>query len=127
MKESYVNFNEKRMYIFSELVRRYWNGDLSRISDLEELDMMRKSGEIQRPIVSRIEGPCEYCGGENCRCETFGKYESPLYLKQKTQNSGEEKGNKRGAGQGCIECGFCVSNCDFGALSGEVHRGNHKK
>ncbi len=161
MKESYMNFNEKRMHIFSELVRRYWSGNLKQVSDLEalaqeirtkygfeeeelpfirdhirlamglnptgnsrfeeELDMMRKSGEIHRPIVSRIEGPCEYCGNENCRCETFGKYESPLYLRQNAEKGGEERGeNEEGKDTDCIECGFCASSCDFGALAEKI-------
>jgi iron only hydrogenase large subunit-like protein len=145
MKDSFTNFNEKRMHIFSELVRRYWNGNLNQVTDLEELaqeirakynfsenevpfikdhirlamgldpsgsesfeeelDMIRKSSEINRPIVSRVEGPCEYCDGERCRCETLGKYESQLYL-----NSGKD----------CIECGFCAANCDFGALAEKI-------
>ncbi len=152
MKESYMNFNEKRMHIFSELVRRYWGGKLNRVSDLEELareirdqygfdetelpfikdhirlamgldpsgkdrfeeelEMMRNSKEIHRPIVSRIEGPCEYCGDQSCRCETLGKYESPLYLRQRGSNAGED--------DGCTQCGFCVSRCDFGALAEKI-------
>jgi len=160
MKESFVNFNEKRMYIFSELVKRYWNGNLNRIKDLEELaheirdkygfneedlpfiknhirlamgldvsknlffeselDMVKRSREIQRPIVSRIEGPCEYCGGENCRCDTLGKYESPLYLRQNYQTGTEEEGSGEEEDEDCIECGFCVPNCDFGALAEKI-------
>ena len=152
MKESYMNFNEKRMHIFSELVKRYWGGKLNRVSDLEELareirdqygfdetelpfikdhirlamgldpsgkdrfeeelEMMRNSKEIPRPIVSRIEGPCEYCGDQSCRCETLGKYESPLYLRQRGSNAGED--------DGCTQCGFCVSRCDFGALAEKI-------
>lgn len=148
MKEAYRNFNEKRMHIFSELVRRYWNGNLNQISDLEELareiqvkydfdeqelpfikdhirlamglnpngrerfdeelDMIRNSREINRPIVSRIEGPCEYCGDQSCRCEPLGKYESPLYHRQVSAESERED---------CIECGFCTDNCDFGVLA----------
>lgn len=152
MKESYQHFNEKRMHIFSELVRRYWNGNLNQISDLEELareiqikydfgeqelpfikdhirlamglnsngrvrfdeelDMIRNSREINRPIVSRIEGPCEYCGNQSCRCDTLGKYESSLYLRQDPAES-RSKNEK----EDCIECGFCTDYCDFGALA----------
>ncbi len=160
MKESFINFNEKRMHIFSELVKRYWNGNLKRTSDLEELaqeirekydfdetdlpfiknhirlamgldpsekdtfeselDMVKNSREIHSPIVSRIEGPCEYCGGENCRCDTMGKYESPLYLRKNTQLRTEEKECVQKEGENCIECGFCVPNCDFGALAEKI-------
>lgn len=34
MEDRYTNFNEKRMYVFSELVKRYWNGSLNSAADL---------------------------------------------------------------------------------------------
>jgi len=37
MDKKYINFDEKRMYIFSELVKRYWNGDLKTEDDLNKL------------------------------------------------------------------------------------------
>jgi iron only hydrogenase large subunit-like protein len=37
MKNKYKGFNQKRMYIFSELVKRYWNGELIDASDLNDL------------------------------------------------------------------------------------------
>ena len=37
MDDRYINFNEKRMYIFSELVKRYWNGSLKSADDLNSL------------------------------------------------------------------------------------------
>lgn len=37
MKDKYINFNEKRMFIFSELVKRYWNGSLKNATDLAVL------------------------------------------------------------------------------------------
>lgn len=156
MKESFVNFNEKRMHIFGELVRRYWNGKLNRISDLEELaieirknygfdekdlpfiknhirlamglnpsenepfetelDMIRNSREIQEPIVSRIEGPCEYCGDERCRCDSLGKYESPLYHRE-SQINGREGDPREEREEESIECGFYAPSCNFGALA----------
>ncbi len=142
MKEAYRNFNEKKMHIFGELVKRYWNGNLNEASDLEalarqiktkygfeeqelpfikdhirlamgldpngsqlfeeELDMIRKSREIHKPIVSRIGGPCEYCDSHHCKCDALGKYESPLYQKQGAAEDGSE------------------DNCDFGALAEKV-------
>lgn len=156
MKDAYQNFNEKKMHIFGELVKRYWNGNLNEVSDLEslarqiktkygfeehelpfimdhirlamgldpngnqrfeeEMDMIRKSREIHKPIVSRIEGPCEYCDSHQCRCDTLGKYESPLYHRQ----GADEDGSGESRGPDCIECGFCADNCDFGALAEKV-------
>lgn len=154
MKDVFTGFHEKRMYIFSELVRRYWNGNLDQIPDLdelvrdikekfgfddsevpfirdhirlamglspsgselfkEELDMMRGGGEIKKPIVSKVEGPCRFCGDQQCRCDTLGKYESPLYLRDSTMEDG---GDSR---EDCIGCGFCVDGCDFGALAEKI-------
>lgn len=151
MKGAYINFDEKRMYIFSELVRRYWNGNLNQTVDLEELvrgirekygfgenevpfikdhirlamglppngsgrfeeelDMMRSGKEIGKPIVSKVEGPCEFCGDRKCRCDTLGKYESPMYVRDRTANAGEPD---------CIGCGFCADSCDFGALAEKI-------
>lgn len=150
MKDAFINFSEKRMYIFSELVRRYWNGNLNQALDLEELareikekygfeenevpfikdhirlamglspngnnrfeeelDMMRGGREIKRPIVSKVEGPCEFCGNRQCRCDSL-KYESPVYLRD-----GEAKDEEAD----CIECGFCTDGCDFGALAEKI-------
>ena len=121
MNDAFINFDEKRMYIFSELVRRYWNGTLNQTVDLEELareisekygfaedevsfikdhirlamglspngnsrfeeelDMMRSGRKMEKPIVSKVEGPCAFCGKRQCRCDTLGKYESTLYLR----------------------------------------------
>lgn len=143
MKDAYKGFHEKRMHIFGELVRRYWNGNLTQVSDLEalarqiktkygfdereipfikdhiriamgldpngsdrfeeELDLIRKSREIQKPIVTKVEGPCDDCGSRQCRCDTLGKYESPLYLRED-----------------CVACGFCADRCDFGALAEKI-------
>jgi len=156
MKDSFRSFHEKRMHIFGELVKRFWNGNLDQVSDLEELareirdqygfsdgelpfikdhirlamglspsgserfgselDMIRSSCEIQKPIVSRIEGPCEYCGDRQCRCDTFGKYETPLYLRQ----GGDTEEDHTGENTDCIDCGFCTDRCDFGALAEKI-------
>lgn len=37
MKESFNHFQEKRMLIFGELVKRYWNGQLKNVDDLNQL------------------------------------------------------------------------------------------
>jgi len=46
MDKKYINFDEKRMYIFSELVKRYWNGELKTEGDLNKLvtDIKEKYG-----------------------------------------------------------------------------------
>jgi hypothetical protein len=37
MDDKYLDFNEKRMHIFNELVKRYWKGDLKSVDDLNDL------------------------------------------------------------------------------------------
>ena len=37
MEDKYINFVVKRMYIFNELVKRYWSGNLNTAADLNEL------------------------------------------------------------------------------------------
>lgn len=55
MEDRYINFNEKRMYIFSELVKRYWNGSLKSADDLSALadDIKRKYGfsDAETPFI----------------------------------------------------------------------------
>ncbi|QOX66010.1 iron hydrogenase [Anoxybacterium hadale] len=149
MEDRFIGFNEKRMHIFSELVRRYWNGSLNYISDLddlaaeikekygygeheipfikdhirlamgldpngkelfeEELQMLRRNRGVHKPLISRLEGPCAHCGDKKCRCDTTGKYESPLYHKEPEEERDE-----------CIECGFCAADCDFGAIAEKI-------
>jgi iron only hydrogenase large subunit-like protein len=151
VKNKYINFNEKRMHIFGELVKKYWNGNLNSASDLEvlsedikikydftdeempfikdhirmamglapngsrtfehELDLMRNGQMIKRPIVTQIEGPCQYCETQHCQCVSQSKYETQLYTR--TKHHEEEKGE-------CLECGYCIEKCDFGGIADKI-------
>lgn len=55
MIEKYTNFNEKRMYVFGELVKRYWKGDLNNIDDLSALteEIKKKYGfsDMEIPFI----------------------------------------------------------------------------
>ena len=42
LEEKYMDFTLKRMFIFNELVKRYWKGTLNTASDLEELAVFIK-------------------------------------------------------------------------------------
>lgn len=144
MNDKYLNFDEKRMTIFSELVKKYWNGDLKNVNDLDELaehikteygfddsdlsfirnhiriamgqdprgdeqfnnelDILKSSNRVLQPVVSKVEGPCEYCSNENCECCEIGKYETQVYKRLNET----------------ISCGYGAMNCDFGALADKI-------
>lgn len=139
------------MYIFGELVKRYWNGELRDVEDLDELahnikekymfkdedlsfvkdhiriamgldpkgkdpfkdelDLIRNFKKITHPVVAKVEGPCEYCGEENCEINDACKYEAHIYRR----NKGPIIENNK-----CLSCGQCVSSCDFGALADKI-------
>ncbi|NLK73158.1 MAG: iron hydrogenase [Clostridiales bacterium] len=148
MESRFQNFQEKRMYIFGELVKRYWSGELNDNSDLNllaqeikekfnfedkdmpfiqnhirmamgldpkekeefenELDFVKSSHEVGRPVIARIEGACEYCDKDDCCCDEACKYEADIYKRRDVSN---EK---------CLSCGACVDNCDFGAVADKI-------
>jgi len=151
MENRFSNFQEKRMKIFGELVKRYWNGKLQSNYDLDELardikdkfgfkdddmmfikdhiriamgldprgdprfhdelDIIRNSKQIGKPVIAKIQGPCEYCGHENCNCEDVCKYEAHIYKKSEGPVIVDNK---------CLNCGECVSACDFGAIADKI-------
>ncbi len=151
MELQFNNFQEKRMYIFNELVKRYWKGSLQSMEDLnvladdikkkygfsdkdipfikdhirismglnakgnqdfsDELDIVKSSKEISRPIVAKIEGPCEQCDEAQCKCIDASKYETKIYSKQKAPVIIDNK---------CASCGHCISTCDFGAIADKI-------
>ena len=148
MDKKYKDFAEKRMFIFNELVKRYWNGSLRTAEDLEdlalfvqdkygfrddempfiknhiriamgmdprveegfsdELEWLKRPGRVDLPVIAKIEGPCEYCDKTDCTCP---KYESGLYRRTKEAVIENNK---------CLNCGECVTSCDFGALADKI-------
>lgn len=148
MEEKYMDFTVKRLFIFNELVKRYWKGNLNTAADLEELaifirdkygfrddempfinnhiriamgmdprgeekfsdeiDWLKQSGRVVLPVIAKIDGPCEYCDKKDCSCP---KYETEIY--RRTREAIIEN-NK------CLNCGECVTSCDFGALADKI-------
>ena len=154
MEEKYIGFYEKRMVIFSEIVKRYWDGSLKNASDLniltdeirkkygfqdteipfvknhirvamgldpkgnemfsDELDIIKSSLKISPPVVVKIQGPCDHCTDDHCECrECTGveKYETNMYKRNIEPVIVNNK---------CLSCGYCVSQCDFGALADKI-------
>jgi len=148
LEEKYMDFTLKRMFIFNELVKRYWKGTLNKASDLEELalfiknkygfrddempfiknhiriamgmeprgedgfsdelDWVKNSGKVDMPVIAKVNGPCQYCDKEECICP---KYETGLYRRSREAVIENNK---------CLNCGECVTACDFGALADKI-------
>jgi len=148
LEEKYVDFTVKRMFIFNELVKRYWKGSLNTAVDLDELavhirdkygfrddempfiknhiriamgldtrgeegfsdelEWLKQSRRVDLPVIAKIDGPCEYCEKKDCICP---KYETGLYRRTKEAVIEDNK---------CLNCGECVTSCDFGALADKI-------
>jgi len=55
MEDKYRNFNEKRMVIFNEIVKKYWDGALKSTVDLDELaDEIKKKYEFKETEIPFI-------------------------------------------------------------------------
>lgn len=150
MVEKYKDFDKKRMDIFQELIKAFWNEKIKVASDLEDLayyikdkyqledtdipfirDHIRvamglnpkgdvkfdtelkeiKSEKITHPIVTNIEGPCKFCNEHGDKCVIECKYEDPIYRRNDKPLIVNNK---------CLSCGYCVSQCDFGAIADKV-------
>lgn len=151
MVNRFSNFQQKRMIIFGELVKRYWNGQLNDVEDLnelageikeqygfldedmtfikdhiriamgldptgedvfrDELKLVRNFDVVKRPVIAKIDGPCEYCGKDSAFCRDTCLFESHVYRRNKGPVIVNDK---------CITCGRCVSACDFGALADKI-------
>ncbi len=151
MIDKFSNFQEKRMYIFGELVRLYWEGKLSNVKDLnqlaekvrekfgfdendmpfiknhiriamgqdpkgdiefeDELNIIKNTKTIEKPVVTKVDGVCDYCDEASCRCVAECKYEANVYKRTKEPVIVDDK---------CLSCGHCVTSCDFGAMADKL-------
>lgn len=77
----------------------------------DEIDIIKNSNGIKKPIIAKIEGACEYCEDEDCKCKEACKYEAHVYSRKKGPVIVNNK---------CLNCGECVTSCDFGAIADKI-------
>ncbi|WZL74559.1 [Fe-Fe] hydrogenase large subunit C-terminal domain-containing protein [Clostridiaceae bacterium 35-E11] len=77
----------------------------------DEINMIKKSKEVKQPIIAKIDGLCEYCDDEACKCMDACKHEAHIYRRSKGPIIENNK---------CLSCGQCVTKCDFGALADKI-------
>jgi iron only hydrogenase large subunit-like protein len=74
-----------------------------------ELDLVKKSEAVSEPVISKIQGACEFC--ENEDCSKVCKHEAQIYKR----SEGPVIVNNK-----CMSCGNCVVSCDFGAIADKI-------
>ncbi len=150
MEDRFKNFQEKRMVIFGELVKRYWNGKLNDSSDLNRLasEIVEKHGFLEQdlPFVKdhiRVAMGLDPKAGEDFQDElsllrnsreiklpVIARIEGPCEVcgeEQQCRDSCRYEAHVYNRTTGpvivdgkCLTCGQCVTSCDFGALADKI-------
>lgn len=111
IKEKY-NFIDKDIPFIKDHIRIAMGLDPKGEDDFQdEINIIKNSKEISKPVVAKIDGVCEYCDDEDCNCIDACKYEAHIYRR----NKGPIIENNK-----CLNCGECVTKCDFGALADKI-------
>lgn len=148
--DSFVNgFQEKRMLIFGELVKRYWNGSLKSPQDLNKLSLDIKEkfhfAETDLPFIKdhiRIAMGLDPSGspdfsdeldivsksgevGEPIIAKINGLCEYCNSIKCKDACRHEADIYRRSKepvviNNKCLSCGECIASCDFSALADKI-------
>lgn len=143
------NFQEKRMAIFGELVKRYWNGEIQTLEDLNRLtfDIKEEYGftDSDLPFIKdhiRIAMGLDPSGEENFSDEldmVASSIEVSEPIVAKISSICEYCDDEKCKGickhetaiyrrsvepviknNKCISCGECIASCDFGALADKI-------
>lgn len=148
--ENYKNFQEKRMDIFKELVKGFWNDSIKDASDLENLayNIKDKYGFNHRdmPFIRdhmRVamgldpKGDTEFShelvdirsnkishpvvSHINGPCDICNENNNPCPVECKYEEPiYRRSGRPVIANNKCLSCGQCVSECDFGAITDKI-------
>lgn len=150
MKEQYINFTLKRMYIFNELVKRYWSGKLNTKEDLNELadhiktkygfedsEMTFIKDHIRIAMGQEPKGDADFSdeldfikNSERVKDPVVAKVAGPCdFCKREDCQCQvaryETDIYRRSKGpviqdSKCLSCGRCVSSCDFGGVADKI-------
>jgi iron only hydrogenase large subunit-like protein len=148
MENKYIDFTVKRMFIFNELVKRYWNDGLNTPDDLEELAVQIRGkygfGKEEMPFIKnhiRIAMGLDPKGDEEFTNElelvkNSGRVISPVIARvdgpceycekevcvcPKYQTQLYRRTDEPIIENNkCLSCGECVTSCDFGALADKI-------
>lgn len=126
LKKAYRDFNEKRMFIFQELIKAFWNGDVKKPSDLECLANLIKNkygfDDSDIPFIRdhmRVAMGQDPKEGRKFRDELdrmkLEKINHPIVTNVEGPCEFCDEHNDK-----CLSCGYCVSECDFGAIADKI-------
>ncbi|WP_026894367.1 [Fe-Fe] hydrogenase large subunit C-terminal domain-containing protein [Clostridiisalibacter paucivorans] len=150
MADKFYNFQDKRMKIFGELVRRYWDGNLKDNTDLNQLaNEIRDKYGFEDADMSFIKNHIRIAMGLNPNEDEeftdeiqmingMSRVNEPIVNKldepcEYCDNSEQCEDickydahiYRRGKGpvivnDKCLNCGRCVSQCSFGAIADKI-------
>lgn len=149
MKSRFAGFQDKRMRIFGELVKMYWEGKLNTVSDMNRLaSELRIKLDLSDHDMPFIKDHIRIAMGLDPRGDTdftdeldivkrsdavgepiIAKIEGPCEMCDNANCSEackyEAQVYRRSKGpvivdNKCLSCGECVVNCDFGALADKM-------
>lgn len=150
MLEQYEGFNEKRMFIFQELIKSFWNGNVKDISDLEVLannikdkygfedkDMSFIRDHIRVAMGLDPKGDMKFDDElDNLEskkithpivtniegpCKFCNEHNDRCVVNCKYEDTLYRRTDKPViVNNKCLSCGYCVSECDYGAIADKI-------
>lgn len=105
-----LDLNEEDIPFIKDHIRLAMGLDPRENEDFgNELELVAKSEAIGDPVISKIQGVCEFC--ENEDCSKACKHEAQIYQRSRGPVIENNK---------CLSCGNCVVSCDFGAIADKI-------
>jgi ferredoxin-like protein FixX len=77
----------------------------------DEIIQVNDMKEGSLPVVVKLEEACRHCPADKQSCKESCKYDAFIYTRSQGLKLNGDK---------CLNCGECVSKCDFGALNDKI-------